>query len=287
VPRILFLHGDPRKARNDNHQRLPNEFAQRGWQTECLDHETLAVRAGRLEVGGRAPSDFDLIWLIGFGRQASFFDRMQLLRALPQARFVVSVDALTYLHGKHRWLEHMPETYTTSDDGRILEVAGAGGDWVLKPTAASYGRGVARVSDIESARRALAVLRSEQPDGYLILQRFVPGVAEGETRTLVAGGRIVGSYLRRPNDGLKANLAAGAVAEPVELGPERQLVDRIATELAELGAGFAAIDTVHPFLMEVNVANPGGLATLEELGDAAAAGRAVGAVLDWKGLGSG
>jgi len=284
VPRILFLHGDPSRARNDNHQRLPEEFARRGWQTECLNHEALAVRAGRLEAGGRPPSEFDLIWLIGFGRQASFFDRMQLLRALPQARFVVSVDALTYLHGKHRWLEHMPETYTTSDDGQVLEVAGTGGEWVLKPTAASYGRGVARVRDVESARLALAALRREQPEGYVILQRFVPAVAKGETRTLVAGGRIVGSYLRRPSDGLKANLAAGAVAEPVEPGPERALVTRIAGELAGLGAGFAAIDTVHPYLMEVNVANPGGLGTLEELGDPAAARRAVDAVLDWKAL---
>lgn len=284
MPRVLFLHGDPSKARNDNHQRLPEEFARRGWHTDCLDHESLAVSAGRLEADGRAPSSFDLIWLIGFGRQASFFDRMQLLRGLPQAPFVVSVDALTYLHGKHRWLEHMPETYTTSDDQRLLELAGSGGEWVLKPTAASYGRGVARVNDADSARRALALLRAEQPDGYLILQRFVPSVAQGELRTLVAGGRIVGSYLRRPADGLKANLAAGAAAEAVEPGPARELITRIAVELAELGAGFAAVDTVYPYLMEVNVANPGGLATLEELGDASATRRVVDAVLVWKGL---
>ncbi|MCH8141463.1 MAG: hypothetical protein IH908_07695 [Proteobacteria bacterium] len=39
----------------------------------------------------------------------------------------------------------------------------------------------------------------------------------------------------------------------------------IAEDLLTQGVGFAAVDIAYPYLMEVNVANPGGLKTLETL----------------------
>ena len=94
----------------------------------------------------------------------------------------------------------------------------------------------------------------------------MPAVAGGEKRTLVAGGRIVGSYLRRPGTDFRTNLAVGADAAPAQLSEqERALVQEIATRLDGLGVGFAAVDTVYPYLMEVNVANPGGLSTMASL----------------------
>ena len=101
---------------------------------------------------------------------------------------------------------------------------------------------------------------------YCILQRYVPEIAQGETRTLVSGGTIIGSYLRTPQDGLRANLNAGASPTTTELEcAELSLVQRLAGELLEAGAAFAAVDTAHGYLVEVNIANPGGLATLSAL----------------------
>ncbi len=253
---------------------------------------------------------FDLIWPLGFGRQVSFFDRMQILQPLPAARFVVSVDALTYLHGKHRWQALMPETHASGDPETLLQTLAGGGQWVLKPTAGSYGRDVVLIEDTPSGRETLKRVAASDPGSYLILQRYVPEIRRGEKRTLVAGGELIGSYLRRPDlrrpdlrgpdsprqrpqrdagNGhgrlLKANLAAEASAEPTTLSAgEKALAQRLAAELATLGAGFAAVDTVGGYLMEVNVANPGGLGTLAGLGDAGASTRAVKALLRWKGL---
>ena len=55
---------------------------------------------------------------------------------------------------------------------------------------------------------------------------------------------------------------------------------RAARHPAFLAAGFAAIDTVYPHLIEVNVANPGGLATLSALFDRDCAAATAEALID-------
>jgi glutathione synthase len=243
------------------------------------------IAANRVKIGIHDPEDFALIWLLGFGRQVSYFDRMQILRSLPQQAFVVGIDALTYLHGKHRWLEFMPETHTSSDSAYLQRQFQSGGEWVLKPTAGSYGRDVVRFADPQSGRRALSAMQAQYPDAYLILQRYLPAILDGETRTLVAGGEIIGSYRRKPVGDFRANLAQQGEALPTCLSSdETDLVATLAADLARLGAGFAAIDTVYPYLMEVNVANPGGLETLAGLGAPQLAAQVVSAVTRWKGL---
>jgi len=281
---ILFLLGDSEKAHNDNHLRLPAAFREAGWDVVCKSHEAVAIASNDVVVNDHQPLDFDLIWPLGFGRQVSFFDRMQILRALPEDRFVVSVDALTYLHGKHRWLKHMPETYTSCDPEDLARQIRRGGSWILKPTAGSYGRDVGLVEETEAGLRQLANLSAQYPGAYLMLQRFLPEIAAGETRTLVAGGCLIGSYLRVPRGDFRANVALSADTTPARLeGHVCSMVMEIATELKALGAGFAAIDTVGSKLIEVNVANPGGLETLANLGQPELAAAVVSSIIDWRG----
>ena len=282
MPELLLLVGDVAKANNDNHLRFTRGFAQAGWKVIRADHEAIEVRHNALLVAGRDPRSYDLVWPLGFGQQVTFFDRMQLLAATDGIRFVNSPDVLVYLHGKHRWLEAMPETHTSTRPEYLYRVLSSGGDWVLKPTAGSFGRdvyllreGQARLTEIEEICTTLG-------SGYLMAQRFVPGIRDGEKRTLVAGGSIIGTYLRIPTDGLTSNLTNGGNPEQTCLtGDEMALIEPIARQLAELGAGFSAIDTVYPFLMEVNVANPGGLETLETIEGRDHTDQVVRAIIGW------
>jgi glutathione synthase len=175
----------------------------------------------------------------------------------------------------------MPETYASADAEYLRSRLTGGGDWVVKPPAGSFGRDVRRIRDDEDGHRAIAAATRE--GRYAMLQRFVPEVADGEIRTLIAGGRRIGSYRRRPGPAGLTNLAAGATVEPG--GPDQaasELVDEVAADLAGRGVGFAAIDTVSGYLMEVNLANPGGLATLAGL-YGGEPGRAVAeAVIAWR-----
>jgi glutathione synthase len=261
---IAFLLGDTRIARNDNHLRLPRAFADAGWQVSLLSHETVRLQPGGVRLGDADPAQFDLIWLLGLGRAETFFDRMQLLRQLPPEQFVTRIDAFVYLHAKYGWWRHMPETYASNDPGYLNSLLDRGGEWVVKPSAGSYGRDVMRVS--AGADAAGTLERMTAGGCYCLLQRFVPEIAAGETRTLVAGGRIIGSYLRVAERGFRTNLSQGASARPTTLSDrERHLVETVAAELLREGIGFAAVDTVFPYLIEVNLANPGGLATLAEV----------------------
>ncbi|MDH3641378.1 MAG: hypothetical protein OES38_04740 [Gammaproteobacteria bacterium] len=263
---IAFLLGDVAEARNDNHLRLPAGFRAAGWRVTELPHDCVNINNGSPRLGPWDPDQFDLIWPLGFGRQLSFFDRMQLLQLLDQSRFVNTPDALVYLHGKYRWLDSMPETHAGNDVQALAAVIAGGGDWVLKPPAGSYGRDVRLIREGDDPGPALAALAGGEQALYCIVQRYLPEITRGETRTLIAGADIVGSYLRIPADGLLANLSSdGEPAATALDATTLRLVQTVAEDLQTLGVGFAAVDTAGGYLMEVNIANPGGLGTLESV----------------------
>jgi glutathione synthase len=280
-----MLIGDPDRARNDNHRRLPEGFERAGWEVAVVDHDQLGIQGNRVVAGKRPIEEFDLIWPLGFGRQVTFFDRMQMLASLPTSTFVTSPRVLLELHGKHRWLDLMPETHTSTRPELLTAAVDRGGDWVVKPTAGSYGRDVQLIRAGENGRRLIETLSRELDGAYLMVQRYIPEIRDGEKRSLIAGGKIIASYLRRPEPaegGLKSNLAAGGSPEATALTQDEvDLIAPIARELAGLGAGYAAIDTVYPYLMEINIANPGGLETVEHLGGVDVTDLVVQSIVAW------
>ena len=279
-PKVLFLIGAG-PHRNDNHRRLPQAFAGEGWRVEVADHGELHLDRGVVKAGDTDLGECDLIWPLGFGERRSFLDRAQLLCRLDQRRFVNAVDAYTYLHGKLAFLEHLPETHAGGDAELLIKRLDDRSDWIVKPSGASFGQGVARIRNDADGHAAIS--RTLNAQGFAIVQRHVESAAEGETRCLVAAGAVIGCYRRLPGAGdHRANLATGATAAPHSLSTEeRTLAQTIATQLRDAGVGFAAVDIAHPYLIETNVANPGGLATIETLsGDDLAPG-AVRAIIRW------
>lgn len=266
MSRILFLIAEAGRAHNDNHRRLPAAFRAAGWHVDVHNHDCLRLADGRLLAFAIPVAEYDLVWVLGLGRADTFFDRMQLLRRAPQERLVTRIDALMYRHAKYAWSEFMPETYASNDPDWLAAIVARGGDWVAKPTAGSYGRDVVRLSADANGLATLRRLTAGTSARYCLLQRFAPEIANGEKRTLIAGGELIGTYLRLPGQDFRTNLSLDGQPAPAALTEsERQLVDRIRTELVQEGIGFAAIDIAWPYLMEVNLANPGGLATLEEV----------------------
>jgi len=261
--RILFLIADAAGAHNDNHERLPAGFRAGGWDVDVRSHDSIRLQAGRILAGTVPVGDFDRVWVLGLGRAETFFDRMQLLRRVPQSSFITRIDAFVYQHAKYAWSEYMPETHASNDPEQLAAIVASGGDWIAKPTAGSYGRDVVRIRADADGRAALRRLTGGDQHRYCLVQRFAPEIGEGEKRTLIAGNAIIGTYLRLPGSDFRTNLSLEGRAHPTTLtAPEEHLVDRIRGELAREGIGFAAIDIAGPYLMEVNLANPGGLGTL-------------------------
>ena len=262
--RIAFLSAAAGEPANDNRERLSRAFAAGGWEVACLTHESLSVTSDGVTAAGRdgvpvALGGFDLLWVLGFGARDSFLDRMQILRNVDPARFVNTVDALVFLHGKLALAEFQPETHASSDPETLIEIVSRGGAWVAKPAAGSFGRGVRRLpADASDVRDVLARLTA---GGRLcVLQRHVAEAQEREKRVVVAGAAVVGVYAK------SGNLSAGAVPRPSTLTRrEAALVRRLVGRLNAQGVRFAGVDLAYPWVIEANVANPGGLATLEAL----------------------
>ncbi|MDE0052844.1 MAG: hypothetical protein OXT64_01110 [Gammaproteobacteria bacterium] len=266
MKRIAFLTA-PGESANDNRERLPAAFEAAGWRVAVLFHETLALTADGVaarDAGGRAAplAPFDLIWILGLGARQTFLDRMQLLNTLDQARFVNTADAFVYLHGKFDLAEFGPETHASADVDALMEIVARGGRWVAKPTAGSFGRDVFLLgADDIHCRAVFEHLTGRGAGRYCLLQRYVEQAEHDEKRVIVAGGQIVGAYAKTGG-----NLATGAAARSTELdAAETALVRKVVAHLHSRGARFAGIDLAAPYVLEANVANPGGLGTLEQL----------------------
>ena len=289
MPIVLLLTALPAPEPDDTATLAGAALKALGWQVEqgCID--TLALGRDGVSVrtaeGRFRPADADLVWVLGFGRAATFLDKMQLLGGLD-VPFVNRVEALLLLHAKYpSGLDAdefpQPETHAANTAEALIAIADAGGGkWVLKPPAGSFGRNVT-VADARTPELAQAAQALTEGGRYALLQRWRPEVEGGEYRVLVAGERIVGTYRRvgLPNSPT-ANLARGGHAVLAEPDPRRDaLALRAAAALARRGVRFAGLDITGSLILEANVINPGGLATLAALGDSLAAERAVNALL--------
>lgn len=274
IPSILFLitadvnpdaSGVAHQASNDNAQVLPSLFRAGGWRVSEAQHRAIHRSPAGLACNDEALAQFDLIWPVGFGPRRGFLDWVHLLDDLPARKLINPSSALVMKHGKAAWIEHSAETYMAAQPERLIAAMQENpGDWVLKPMAGSFGEGVIRLASSETERLRQAM--SQQPGAYFVLQRFLPEIAHGETRTLIVGGQIIGSYLRVPTNNFHANLAKEALTQRTELSAAQlSLVKTLTADMLDQHIGFAAIDLVGDTLMEVNIANPGGIGTLQRL----------------------
>ena len=272
MPRIAFLHARSGRGLNDNHVRLPRAFHAAGWRVELVPHESIGLARGRVvgetsDGGAVELAAFDAFFVLGFGPRQSFLDRMQLLRGLDQRRFVNTVDALIHHHGKVSLPLACPDvpqpaSFFGNDPAALAALVAEGGEWIAKPPAGSFGRDVFRLCRRDpNLRTVLEYLTRD--GGYALLQERVTRASADEKRVLIAGGEIVAAYGKRPADH-RGNLDAGATARPTRLTTnESAILQRLATRLLALGVRFAAVDVAGALVLEVNIANPGGLATCE------------------------
>lgn len=289
APRLLLLLGGLPPGPEDNASFIQRAFARAGWTVHALHLDSLRLgpegplasdSAGALH----ALKSADLLWVLGFGSRSAFLDKSQILQSLEGTQaFVSRPSALHLYHSKYPFpasptaFPH-PESYASCDAPWLLSQAQGEGRWVLKPPAGSFG---AEVSFWDGADPALgeALARATAQGRYALLQREIEGAEEW--RILVAGHRVLGAYERRPGTSRGGwNLAGGGTAHLVPLPQDLATrAQALGLQLAQAGIGYAGIDVRGGMLLEANVINPGGLATLAALGQPVAEEALVHAVL--------
>jgi len=94
---------------------------------------------------------------------------------------------------------------------------------------------------------------------FIMAQRFIPEIAQGDKRILVVDGEAVPYCLARiPASGeTRGNLAAGGRGQPQPLSErDRWIVDQVAPTLKAKGLMFVGLDVIGDYLTEINVTSP-------------------------------
>lgn len=164
--------------------------------------------------------------------------------------------------------ELMPTTTVCARRGDIdAFVREVGGAAVLKPIDGFAGGGIFLLRPEDPNYASLIETQTAEGRRAVMLQRYLPEVAQGDKRILLAGGEPVGAIWRVPQGGdLRSNIHVGGRVALAELDEaDRRICTRLKPLLAEEGLFFVGLDVIGGKLTEVNVTSPTGLRQMSDL----------------------
>jgi glutathione synthase len=178
---------------------------------------------------------------------AKVFNDPQALREHPEKLAIMGFS------------QYCSPTLVTRSEQAVRDFHAQHQDIILKPLDGMGGMGIFRVK--ADGLNLGAIIETLNKDGAqtLMVQRFIPAIAQGDKRVLVIGGEPVPFCLARiPQGGeVRGNLAAGGkgVAQPLS---ERDwaIAKAIGPVLAERGLLLVGLDIIGEQLTEINVTSP-------------------------------
>ena len=144
-----------------------------------------------------------------------------------------------------------PRTFVTEDFEQAMTAFELLGDVVIKPLFGSEGKGMGRVSDVDTAYRLFRHLELCRYIYYI--QEYIPHGQE-DIRAFVIGDRVAAA-MRRRGTGWKTNFSQGAQVEACQLSPEQEALSLRVAQL--LGTEYAGIDLLpaedgNTYVLELN-----------------------------------
>ena len=153
----------------------------------------------------------------------------------------------------------IPPTLVTRELGVIEEFHKDHHDIVIKPLDGMGGLGVFRVQSDGLNLASIVETLGENGSRTLMVQRFLPEIAQGDKRVLLIGGEVVPFALARIPQGkeIRGNLAAGGkgVAMPLT-NVETRIAQSLAPILNQRGLFLVGLDLIGGCLTEINVTSP-------------------------------
>lgn len=132
-------------------------------------------------------------------------------------------------------------------------------DIIIKPLDGMGGRGIFRVKADGLNIASIVETLGNHGERALIVQKFIPEIADGDKRVLLIGGEPVPFSLARiPQAGeVRGNLAAGGkgVAQKLTV-KEFEIASQLGPILAKRGLHLVGLDFIGGYLTEINVTSP-------------------------------
>ena len=155
--------------------------------------------------------------------------------------------------------EFASPTLVTRSPQAVRDFHAKHSDIILKPLDGMGGMGIFRVK--ADGLNLGSIIETLNRDGStsVMVQKFLPEIAQGDKRVLVIDGEPVPFALARIPQGneVRGNLAAGGkgVAQPLSQR-DRQIAERIGPVLAARGLLLVGLDIIGDCLTEINVTSP-------------------------------
>lgn len=151
------------------------------------------------------------------------------------------------------------ETLVTREGPRIREFLLEQGEIILKPLDGMGGTSIFHIRQGDPNLSVILETMTKYDSCYVMAQKYIPEIQEGDKRILMVNGEAVPYALARiPAQGeTRGNLAAGGSAEGRKL-TERDwwIANQVGPTLREKGLIFAGLDVIGDKLTEINVTSP-------------------------------
>jgi len=158
-----------------------------------------------------------------------------------------------------RFPQCTPPTLVTRNGDDLRRFLDEHGTIVLKPLAGMGGTSVFRLGTGDPNTNVIIETMTGYGGRFVMAQRYLPEIAQGDKRILLIDGDPVPYALARiPAPGeFRGNLAAGGRGVGVPLTErDRWICAQVAPTLRSMGLLFVGLDVIGDYLTEVNVTSP-------------------------------
>ena len=263
-----------REAQKRGHQVVACEMANVHWQRgECV-----SAKAHDIHLTGKATDwfsvtashqtalkDFDAVVMRKDPPFDSeyFYATHLLSQAEREGAKVFNSPAALRNHPEKLAILEFPQyiapTLVTKNEADIRAFHAQHGAIILKPLDGMGGMGIFKVGT--DGLNLGAIIETLNRDGQqtVMVQKFLPGIAQGDKRVLLIGGKPVPFCLARiPQGGeVRGNLAAGGKGVAQALSArDREIAEALGPILFARGLMLVGLDIIGESLTEINVTSP-------------------------------
>jgi len=178
---------------------------------------------------------------------AKVFNRSRALRDHPEKLAILEFP------------QFIAPTLVTRDAQAVRDFHAEHRDIILKPLDGMGGAGIFRVREDGLNLGSIVETLNRHGAQTVMVQKFLPAIAQGDKRVLVIGGKPVPYSLARIPQGseVRGNLAAGGkgVAQPLS-ARDREIAEALGPVMAARGLLLVGLDVIGDCLTEINVTSP-------------------------------
>ncbi len=222
------------------------------WYTVVAEREQALADTGAVVMRKDPPFDSEFFYathLLGAAERegARVFNKPAALRDHPEKLAILEFP------------QFIAPTLVTRSEADVRAFHAEHRDVILKPLDGMGGMGIFRVGSDGLNLGSIVETLNRGGAQTVMVQKFLPAIAQGDKRVLVIGGEPVPFSLARiPQGGeVRGNLAAGGkgVAQPLS-ERDREIASALGPVLAARGLLLVGLDVIGDSLTEINVTSP-------------------------------